>query len=491
MNLHNLIDRPDELLQFIATTLTPKQKEKEENGEVFTPMSLIFEMLDQLEQHYLKERGNSIFSEKDFKWFEPSSGIGNFQIAVYSKLMEGLKSQIPNDEKRKQHIIEKMLFMSELNKVNTAICRKIFNGDNKYKLNLHTGDTLRIDTEKKWGVPLNGFNVILGNPPFNKGGIRSCTRKRKGKQTTDPLWTKFIEKAFEWVKADGFIAFINPLTWLRNTHFLHTTMLYKHIVWMKLWDSFQSKYMINAAIPISSYVLQNTSNTSYKKTEIIAESKRINVVSQSLEYLDKEHSIPLALHSILKKLEHFIKKHNCALEYETKVVKSKGEQQPLPEKYTVDDMWAIDTYTLKEGIMVKKALVQHPDAGKRKIIMANKTALNGVFIDDGRLSLTGTHKFYILGNHLESILKVLKFDVIRVMCHCVKYGQDFLFHEIFQYIPDVRKLGLKNLQEDEFCKMIGLTDHEREQIRKSVSNGTIKKRVRKQTKQTMKKKGGV
>ena len=52
MSMKNLIDRPKELLELIESCLKPKQKEKQENGEVFTPMPIVLEMLDKLDSHY-------------------------------------------------------------------------------------------------------------------------------------------------------------------------------------------------------------------------------------------------------------------------------------------------------------------------------------------------------------------------------------------------------------------------------------------------------
>ena len=63
MSLQSLIDNPKQLLELIDSCLKPKLKEKQENGEVFTPMPLVFEMLDNLDKHYIKEHGRSIFTE--------------------------------------------------------------------------------------------------------------------------------------------------------------------------------------------------------------------------------------------------------------------------------------------------------------------------------------------------------------------------------------------------------------------------------------------
>jgi hypothetical protein len=51
-------------------------------------MILVNEMLDKLP--------NGVWKNKNLKWFDPATGIGNFTIAVYFRLMEGLKEEIIN-----------------------------------------------------------------------------------------------------------------------------------------------------------------------------------------------------------------------------------------------------------------------------------------------------------------------------------------------------------------------------------------------------------
>ncbi|NBU53753.1 MAG: hypothetical protein EBS33_05205, partial [Alphaproteobacteria bacterium] len=155
----------------------------------------------------------------------------------------------------------------------------------------------------------------------------------------------------------------------------------------------------------------------------------------------------LAYHSIFNKIVQFIEEKNVELEYKTKTIKSSDKKIKIPSNYVLTDMWAVDTYTIKEGLIVKKAVENHPDASKRKIIIANKASFNGVFIDEGKLGLTGNHKFYILGDNLELIKKMLEFDLIHIIGHHTKYGQDFLDNDAFKYIPDIRKLGIKDIDE--------------------------------------------
>lgn len=470
-SLQSLIDKPKELLELIDSCLKPKQKEKQENGEVFTPMHLVFEMLDNLDKHYNAAHGKSIFTEPNFTWFDPASGMGNFPVAVYLKLMEGLVSVIPNEKERKKHIIKNMLYMSELNKKNAFISRQIFDLNNQYKLNLHEGDTLELNIKNVW-EHVDSFDVILGNPPYNKGGIRSHTGKQLGTRN-ETIWTKFIEKSFEWLKPDGFLVFINPLSWLKKSHSLHNQMLERYIVWLKLWDDSKSKEMINADIPISLYLLQNTINTQNKKTEIISEIKRKKLKTTSLGYLNRNYSIPLAFHSIFDKLIRFIEIKKLNLEYKTKTIKSSGTKLKIPIYYTLEDMWAIDTYTIKEGLIVKKATEQHPDANNRKLIIANKRGFKGAFIDEGKLSLTGTEKIYILGENLEIILKIMNFGISDIICDYTKYRMSFLEKEVCSYLPDIRKLGITDITEDEFYELIGLTNQEIVQIKIPSSHAVV------------------
>jgi len=445
------------LVEFINKELEPKEKEKREHGEVFTPLRLIHEMLDKLDTHYMQENDKSIFSEKSFTWFDPACGIGNFPVALYHRLMRGLKSQIQNEEIRRKHIVEKMIYMSEYNSKNIFLCKKIFCSD-IYNLNIHQGNTLSLDTLEKWNIPT--FDVILGNPPYNKGNIKSKKEKNGKKATT--IWPDFILYSMKLLKTKGYLVFINPLGWLRESYSVHDTLLENHIVWLKLWDNAQSKQNIKGRIPISLFVLYNEKNTEKRKTEIESELKNANIYSKSFEYLDKRYSIPLAYHNIFKKLGDFIEKHDLQLIYETKKIPGSKRKSiiPIPDTYSIDDNYAVYTYTMKEGLKVKKLKVRHRDADKPKLIIANKSGFNGAFIDNGELGITGGEKVYILGTHLDQLKRMFTFKITYLIANLTKYRMDILDTVAYKYIPDIRKLNLPNLSESDLYKLIGFSKTE-------------------------------
>ena len=68
------------VLNIIQERLTIREEEKELYGEVFTPLELIINMFSQLP--------DDIWRNTELKWLDPASGVGNFLIVVYYKLMD-------------------------------------------------------------------------------------------------------------------------------------------------------------------------------------------------------------------------------------------------------------------------------------------------------------------------------------------------------------------------------------------------------------------
>ena len=88
--------------------MKPKIIEKKTFGEVFTPIDFINDkMLKDIEEYWLKNKNENIWTNEKLTWYDPAAGMGNYPIAIYYKLMDGLKAKIKNEEQRKKHIIEK------------------------------------------------------------------------------------------------------------------------------------------------------------------------------------------------------------------------------------------------------------------------------------------------------------------------------------------------------------------------------------------------
>lgn len=455
--MNGILDDPSKLIEFLCDHLKPKEFERQQNGEVFTPPSLIHEKLDKLEEYC-----PDIWSNPNRTFLDPANGIGNYPALVYHRLMKGLDQVFPNEKERKKHILENMLYMCELESKNIEVSKKLFDPENQYNLNLFEGSFFDLDVNEEWDI--EKFDVIMGNPPYNSGGIRSSTGKKlvKGKKT-ETIWPKFVEKSLSILKDGGYLVFVHPLSWLKTSHSVHDVMLDKHILWMMLWDNIKSLSTLNGKIPVSSYILHNLMNTG-KDTLVksVIQSKKFE--TKAVVTLKKEYSVPLAFHSVFEKIIKKIEDNpELKLQVETSTVKGEGKSFKLPDMYSSEDMLGIDTYRLKDGYFVKKMVTCHKDTNTPKLIIANKASFSGCMIDNGNLGLVGNHKYYITGEHLDVLKKMFETKLSKIVSHYTKYGQDFLDRDAFTYILDVRKIPKSELPEvtDEcLYKYLNLTEEE-------------------------------
>jgi hypothetical protein len=185
------------VLEIIRERLTIREEEKELYGEVFTPLELIIDMFSQLP--------DDIWQNTELKWLDPASGIGNFLIVVYYKLMDSLKPKILDDKQRSKHIIENMLYMVELNSTNFHVCNKIFKMINPDAIpNIVECDFLNEFNPNKI-FNIDKFNLIVGNPPFHK---------KVGPNKKQKIWHFFvIDSINKYLNDSGYLVFVHPNGW--------------------------------------------------------------------------------------------------------------------------------------------------------------------------------------------------------------------------------------------------------------------------------------
>jgi hypothetical protein len=126
--------------------------------------------------------------------------MGNgFKYKGYENII-GLKNVITDEKEREKHIIENMLYGTDIQEKSISICNSLFRSD-LYKTNFTCVDFLDYKTEFK-------FDNIIGNPPFEdyRGG------KRKAKNHN--LWRPIIMKSYSILKNGGNMAFVCPQSWM-------------------------------------------------------------------------------------------------------------------------------------------------------------------------------------------------------------------------------------------------------------------------------------
>jgi len=93
------------------------EEKKKQFGEVFTPVELVNEILDQLPAE--------IWQDPTKTWLDNSCGAGAFLIEVKRRLMSGLAQWQPDPILRERHILNHQIYGVELQRDNWQRCREL------------------------------------------------------------------------------------------------------------------------------------------------------------------------------------------------------------------------------------------------------------------------------------------------------------------------------------------------------------------------------
>lgn len=477
MNPNININNPVIVYEFLESNIKTKETERFERGEVFTPLKIVNRMLDKVPEE--------VWSDPSLRWLDPAVGIGNFMAVVYERLMIGLMNVITNRKKRQKHILENMLYMAEISPKSIAVLKHIFCAK-QYKLNIFEGSFISTDEAIAVYDANTSFDIVVGNPPYNQGGIMSSKKTVKCNLKRKVIWNDFIDKSLELLKDKGYLLFIVPLSWLKSSNRSHYTILTRILPSLELWDGSYSAREIDANIALSIFLLINTPNHNKAPTDIQANFIRNTgryINGTYREYLDPLFDIPFAFHSQILKLSRYTHDNNCGLNKRSSmssISNLKGRtllnkqgggliEMSFEDLMNVkaEDNYLIDTYlNTKDCYLVNKLSSPSPEASISKLILCNKTILTGMVIDEGgKFSLSpSSPNVFFTSDNLTLIHKMMDFKLIQMLAATTKYHMCLLNREIGKFIPDLSKMGIDDIEEDAFYDLIGLTDAEKKEI---------------------------
>lgn len=272
--------------KLIEEHLPAKQKEKSELGEVFTPVS----MIETLYENFPK----NIWKNPSTTWLDPAGGIGNFPLVLFFWLMDGLSTKIPNKTHRAKHIIEKMIFITEINSDSVSICKKIFKTlCPSATPNIHQGDFLKLNpTSLKWP---SKFDCIIGNPPYNIGGTGL-----EGSKRTHIIFT---EVGLNLLDKGGYLAYVCPPSYRESDTPMNE--LFKkadgHFVFIKIYGAPETFKLFHIQGRVDGFIFQK----SVKGTTVIDDE--YGIVTKNVK-LNLNRHIPNFGFTIFEKLYNKVEK---------------------------------------------------------------------------------------------------------------------------------------------------------------------------------------
>lgn len=207
---------PIELRKYIEQHFIPTNEQRKQNAEISTPTELVDIMINKLIEY-----NPDYFKNKKNKTFEPCCGKGNFVLAIFEKYFEGL-SFIGDVMDRSRIIIEECMYFVDIDSSNIDFIRKsliwyvrfkfpkkyrdqweTITTISKFKFNGKVCNTLELDIKEEWGI--DGFNAVIGNPPYNSSGNTG---------TGNTIWQYFTKQSLNhWLNPSGNLLFVHPPGW--------------------------------------------------------------------------------------------------------------------------------------------------------------------------------------------------------------------------------------------------------------------------------------
>ncbi len=95
------------------------------NDEVFTPPEFANRMLDTLAEAWAANHGGAnLWADQTVKFLDPCTKSGVFLREITSRLTKGLENEIPNLEKRVNHILTKQVFGIGITQITSLLARR-------------------------------------------------------------------------------------------------------------------------------------------------------------------------------------------------------------------------------------------------------------------------------------------------------------------------------------------------------------------------------
>jgi len=422
---------PDKLLEDINNNLAPKDKERKEKGEVFTPIKIVEDML--------KELPPDVWTNPNLKWLDPAVGIGNFPVIAYLKLMKGLEQWEPDEEKRREHILEKMLYMVEISEKSIFILNKVLCGidaGGQYKLNIYNKSFI----EKEYNADMK-FDIIMGNPPYNP------PKGETGKSSGNSIWQNFVMKSFYMLSDNGYLVYVHPPGWKKPTLdvyreelFLQTNDYTKQIrqgqVWqvLKNYGAFnyiysndqKSKHVeyINYFPAVDYYVYQKNGDKSYCNTKSIFNGKIYESTNVKLNY-DLDYLPMLITEETQHILKNIVNKNDNKFSIKADRKLAFGQNLFNDSKYKYKYLYS----TKKGGIPIYAySDIKLDNIDKNKVIFNLFGGIDGYYIEyiSSEENLGSAHQsgFTIVDNKNvgENIVKTFRSDIIKFIFLITQYS---------------------------------------------------------------------
>ena len=416
----------EKLRVLIEKHFKPTNDEKKQNAEVSTPVVLVDDMLNsQPVEFYTKPQ----------KVLEPCCGKGQIVLGIFDKFYKGLEKLYPDEIERCRVIMTECIYYADLTPLNVFITTEILKchiqsccglDELDFEFNSNTGNTLDLNIKTKWNI--EGFNAVIGNPPYNSSGDTA---------TGNTIWQDFTKKALnEWLLPNGYLLFVHPPGWRKpNTDRGKFTKMFdlmtnqNQMIYLEIHGIKDGQKIFNCGTRYDWYLIEKTPQ--YKNTIITDEDGTRNEINLSeLSWLPNSNI--LEINKIIAKDDS----ERCP------IIQSMSAYEPrkkwMSAKETEEFKYPCVHSTPKSGTRYMYSKVNdRGHFGVSKVIFGDSGIYKPVIDMEGKYGMT-QHSMAIQADNLEeatNISKVIqsdKFDKIIQSCLYSSYAIDWNIFKEFK-----------------------------------------------------------
>ena len=460
MSLLNVNINTD-LVEQYPEYITYDSKLKDKYGEVNTPYTFIGEMLSTipLEQVY----------NKDMKWLDAGTGHGNFSFCLFLILLKSLEKVISDPKERKQHIIQNMIYMVEVNEDSVSHLREKFGPD----ANVFHQDYLAWNTDLK-------FDFIIGNPPYNCDGVKKVPTKTNTNKKEDgrTIWPEFMKKNISLLKDDGIMNVVIPSIWMKpDKAGMYDLLLKYQIEKLHAYHSTAVMKIFNYQVqtPLCYFLLTKRENQG--KIQLYDQQKKTYIDFPLREKIPIP--IPLCFASIVNKFLKMVHQYGALKVIKTNMppINTKISATPYqgPDQESKYPFKNIKTTTLSKDktptIQINYSEMPLAHHGETKIVMAHKMYGFPYLDKEGTYGISSRDNYIINNrpmNELYLLNEFLSTTLILFLFDTTRYRMRYLEKYVFEYIPDFSKIpeavDMFDTGNIDIYKLMGIDEQEKQYI---------------------------
>ena len=441
-------------------TFKVKEEDKKQYGEIYTPFSLIDQMLDTFDPR--------VFTDPTKRWLDVGAGRGYITMKVFERLNKGLASSFADELLRKKHILTRMLFLVEIKADNVIALKEMFGAEANIFHADFCGSAPALGAAAAVAPALGAavaapaldvlqnMDFIIGNPPYNVNGLKKVptekTRSKKEDGTT--LWRDFIHKSLALLKPmTGQLCLIVPSIWLKPDQYgIHQKLTQYKIEKIHCFSGNETNTFFKGAAqtPTCFFLLTNCAKPARHMLSVYDKDRA--------SYVFFAHQpgtpIPLFGQHIIKKLQPWIE---AATVGPLTVLKSNMPSKKTTFSTDLNESTASTSMThpypniktcLLEGtaptLLVNYSDIPQAFHGVKKIVMAHKMYGFPYFDKCGHYGISNRDNYVICGKtdaEFEQLQRFLASKLVLYIFEAARYRMKCLEKYAFQFIPDITRIS--------------------------------------------------